>query len=393
MANPDFLTPAELIVSGMAEPFKEAERLLAERRQEQISSEIAVGQAQLAVSEANAHLSDAQQIVKGAATREGAAQRAVANAAGYIGQRIDAIVELDPHVKTVLAHVYTRDELAAQKHPQPYETAAREGLRALATLTERLQPGEPMLVLPTTQLRAVAANVANEPLIVEPATIIPRKERFRFDGRIDLAVIDGKSAYPYRAATTGIATVESFNRSYPLLTANYEEGLEHFESAASNQQWLIVGKDAISEQLERLSSGPRFLAIVAIKAAQLNVEAELSLADKNTLRGNLVDLLAHISCGVPDRSASKKIREPSQSSSNFQRVSNEVQLAEMARALDNASIRSLILAAGSEKDEMLEETTSLIKERIAGDRMSITQVGQDLESLNKLDGLLEVIYH
>jgi hypothetical protein len=363
----------------------------AQTREQLAAAEVAALKAEAAAKAADQGLAQAQQLVRDLKSKEQSAESATGRAAKDIAIKIADDPGLDPLTKTFYSLVYSDHDLVWQHEPDAFATAAARGRVALSSITERLRTGEPVLVF---RHDSIIADVANEQsLVATPPTIDIKSNAYvSLDGgSIDVVLPEASSA---KATKQGLVSVERGTAQATLMSDHYEYGVDRLEAAASNEQWLVVGGEAIVLKLEQLDPIKRLVALTALKAVEVEVPFELEDEIRQATEDHLISLIAFLASGAGQETTthSATSRDIWNGSSYRTQVTKDTPLTAMAKNVDLQSVRYTALAIGLTKETLRENIKVTLSTRIKQDTTAIDQAAKDIRSLANVDQLLDAIF-
>jgi hypothetical protein len=360
-------------------------------REQLVDAKLAVGEAQAAIKAAEQQLKDAQSQVRNLERKEQDAEGVVETAATKVAKSIASNRQLDVATRALYTWVYNERTLAWEEEPGAYERAAARGRVALTSLTERLQPEQPILYFEGNQVMADSAT--KKSLVINPPKLASKPrlhDPFETQGDVVLSLPNAASA---RATDQELVVVGQRSVENVLLSSYYGHNLDRLEWAASNEKWLIVGSEAIVNKLEQLDPLKRFMALTALAAANVSIPVVVDKELHQRTETKLVGLLAHLASGAaPDTITRREIVRDPWLRTGYKTVEDKGPIAQMAHSVDPQSLRCMAQALKLTKDYLREQTVTLLKDRVKKDTTSLEQVAKDLQSMNTLDGLLDTIF-
>jgi len=287
----------------------------------------------------------------------------------------------DHVTRTLFSLIYLNDDLAKDDDPsKAYADAAQRGHTALASIAERVQPGQPVLHI-TTDNEVTVGVVAEDGALI---AVLPRvtNNRMRDDnsvGSIDLLLTNALSANAEKPFVKTRVVGESLVR---LIESERRYNIGRLLQAGENTDWLVIGNDAIAKKLESANPMGQFVAMTALKAANVEVDFVLGEDAHAETAAILVALITYQATGelVSIHKKPGEMISPTQDRSlidgvqfSLETVEDQGELeAELEILRKNAGgrdIRNMALALGLNKEAIKTRIDVLLKDLAAnGDR-------------------------
>jgi hypothetical protein len=360
-------------------------------REKLADANIAVSEAQAAVKVAEQNLAQANDNVQDLKSAEQKAEGELERVARTVAADIIDGPDLAPLPKTLFSLIYDDRSLAWQETLDAFPAAAERGKVALSAIMERLQPNEPVLYFTRGN---IAADVATgQSLVATPPTIDGERGRYVYIKGGSISVTMPESAVA-QSTVQGLVKVERKPEEAILMNSYYEHDVERLEVAAGNEEWLVIGSEAVAGKLERLDPAKRLIALTALKAAGVEVPVEVDNEISEKTENNLVALVAFLAAGASQETRTHSVhgRDSWTGAHYSTQVTEETPLTRMAKSVDKQSIKYMAQTIGLSKDVLREKVQAALTSRVDQDTTSLDQLAKDIQSLTALDNLLDAIF-
>jgi hypothetical protein len=375
--------------AGLTERVAQAEHV----RTQLADAKVAVGQAETAIKTAEQKLDRAQKQVRTYESEEQRAESRLEATAKNVAIDIAGNPDLDPVTKTLFSLVYEDRSLAWQETPDAYKTTAERGRVALSSVIEHLQPGEPVLYFNFARGNVVAYVATEKSLVATPPNVNKQSETYTSleGGSIAVVMTDAPNT---QATDQELVRIERKTEEATLISSYYENDVDRLEVAASNEQWLVIGREAITAKLERLDPVKRLVALTALRAAEVEVPVEVTAEIRKQTEGKLVSLIAFLAAGTGQETTTRSVRSRNAwtGGSHRSQITEDTPLTRMAKSVDKQSIRYMAQAIGLSKDVLREKVEAVLKSRVGKDTTSLDQLAKDIQSLATVDQILDTVF-
>lgn len=391
MLSQELLTGVNTIIEAHESDLSGKIGIAIQTREELADAKIAVSEAEAAVKVANQNLTQAQKQVRTLETAEQRSESTIESAAKEVAVDIANDTTIEPLPRTLYSLIYSDRSLAWQETPDAFKVAAERGRVAVSALMERLQLGEPVLLFSRSTI--IADKAKEDTLVATPPTTEVKLGNYTSlnGGSIDVVLPD---AYSAEATDQELVRVNQKPADVTLMSSYYEYDVDRLEVAASNEQWLVVGNEAITAKLKQLDPVKRLVALTALKAAEVEVPVELEDEIKENTANRLVSLIAFLAAGTGQETTTRSVvgRDSWTGGSYHTQVTKDTPLTAMAKSVDKQSIKYTAQAIGLTKEALRERVEVVLKSRVGSDSTALDQLAKDLQSLTNVDQILDAIF-
>lgn len=391
MLSQEMLTGVNTIIEAHESDLSGKIGAAIQTREELADAKIAVSEAEAAVKVANQNLTQAQQQVRSLETAEQRSESTIESAAKEVAVDIANDATIEPLPRTLYSLIYSDRSLAWQETPDAFKVAAERGRVAVSALMERLQAGEPVLLF--SQSTIIADKAKEDTLVATPPTTEVKSSTYTSlnGGSIDVVLPD---AYSAEATDQELVRVSQKPADVTLMSSYYEYDVDRLEVAASNEQWLVIGSEAVTAKLEQLDPVKRLVALTALKAAEVEIPIELEDEIKENTANRLVSLIAFLAAGTGQETTTRSVvgRDGWTGGSYRTQVTKDTPLTAMAKSVDKQSIKYTAQAIGLTKEALREKVEVVLKSRVGSDSTALDQLAKDLQSLTNVDQILDAIF-
>lgn len=405
MFDPESIDVALGVAPGVQQLLADGQNVAWEAREAVVRHGVAVEEATQAVAAAKEALKN----LKASGRQLEVDKQRADSRTERIGNRLAAEVLLQPgmdDVSRALFSIIYHDRRNAWKvgvDNNPYDDAIKAGGQAMASIAERLKPGEPILYFDRGD--PVVARTPNDPLIADlPPHHYTRTslDEIEVGGYLnfDLGTIylDMPSAVTARSKSQDLVAIE--DREEPsratLISQMYEEGIERLERAATNDQTLVIGGQAIKGFMEKGldgSGGTRehlhLPVATAMTARGLEVPFKLSSALRAETKKTLVELVAFIASGGARETVNEERRGRWQEKTV---AVDKDPLYVLSTEIDLRSIRYMATTIGLRKTQLKDSVNRLLGSKIEDDSTSLNDLGKGLASRRQLNDVVNQIF-
>lgn len=364
-----------------------------EVRQQLADAKIGVATAKANVKEAEQSLEGAEMTVRQLESAEQGAEKKVESVAKDVAETIIRDPEIEPRTKTLFSLLYNDRKLAWQDGHDAYQKAVDRGKVALSSVIERLQlPDAPILYF--SNQRVIADTATDKSLVTKPPKATNKcSDPYASieDGSISIVMPDTATTH---VTDQGLVVVEQDTVEAVLMSNMFGYDLEHLESAATNNHWLIIGEEAVTAKVQELEPIKKFVALTALNAVGVELDTSVEPELKTKTEQSLISLLAFLASGTGQETTTRTVRRRDAwtGGSHSSQVTEDTPLSLMAKSVNKKSIRLMAQTLGISKETLRTKVADTLNSRVAQDTASLDQLAKDVQAIETLNSILDSIF-